>query len=66
MPIEYMAIEYVAIKCSRILRCLSSVLYIKDRAAETELDLLFCREMDLYSPEFQVDARYVQCWSKVS
>ena len=55
MPIECIAIKYIG-----ILRCLSSVLYIKDRAAETELDLLFCREMDLYSPEFQVDARYVQ------
>ncbi|XP_044185090.1 DNA-directed RNA polymerase III subunit RPC5-like isoform X1 [Acropora millepora] len=52
MPIECIAIKYIG-----ILRCLSSLLYIKDRAAETELDLLFCREMDLYSPEFQVDAR---------
>ncbi|KAK2564331.1 DNA-directed RNA polymerase III subunit RPC5 [Acropora cervicornis] len=29
---------------------------LQDRAAETELDSLFCREMELYSPEFQVDA----------
>ena len=50
----------------RILRYLSSVLYIKDRAAETELGLLFCQEMELYSPEFQVDSRYVQYQSKVS
>ncbi|XP_068672211.1 DNA-directed RNA polymerase III subunit RPC5-like isoform X1 [Montipora foliosa] len=29
----------------------------QDRAAETELGLLFCRELELYSPEFQVNSR---------
>ena len=38
---------------------------LKDRAAETELGLLFCRELELYSPEFQVNSRYITMTSSV-